>query len=287
MRLLTFERQGRVSLGVATDKGVVDLSIAAPDLPETWPEVFGALLLSRIEAAVESAADSAHLAEDNITFLPPIPLPPKIVATGLNYHAHAAELDMDPPPCPVIFSRYPTSLVGHGQDLVRPRLSDRFDYEGELVFVIGKGGRYIAKENALDHVVGYSVCNEGSVRDYQFKTSQWGNGKTFDRSGAFGPYIVTVDEVPSGAAGLNLWTRLNGDVVQEGNTDDMIFSVAELVVHLSSIMTLEPGDIVFTGTPPGVGQERTPPLWMKPGDRCDVEIESIGLLRNPVVAEEG
>ena len=168
---------------------------------------------------------------------------------------------------------------------MRPALSDNFDYEAELVAVIGRGGRAIPRDRALDNVAGYTLCNEGSVRDYQFKASQWAMGKNFDASGAMGPEIVTIDELPPGAAGLRVLCRLNGETVQDGTTDDLIFDVPALIAEISAVMTLEAGDLIVTGTPPGVGFVRKPPLWLKPGDTCEVEIEGIGVLRNPVIAE--
>ena len=188
---------------------------------------------------------------------------------------------------PAIFLRVPTSLVGAGAPIVRPRVSDQLDFEGELVAVIGRGGRHIPKASALDHVVGYSVFNEASVRDFQLKPAQWTVGKNFDGTGAFGPALTTADELPPGATGLAIRTRLNGQVVQDSTTASLIFDVATLVSTLSEAMTLSPGDIIVTGTPSGVGLARNPPLWMKPGDVCEVEIAGIGLLSNPVVDEPG
>jgi 2-keto-4-pentenoate hydratase/2-oxohepta-3-ene-1,7-dioic acid hydratase in catechol pathway len=178
-----------------------------------------------------------------------------------------------------------TSLIGHGAPLLRPRISDHFDFEGEMVAVIGKAGRAIPMGQALDHVVAYSIFNDGSIRDYQFKGPQWTLGKNFDGTGAFGPFLVSSDEVPRGGEGLSIQTRLNGEVVQNANTRDLLFPVAELIARVSEAMTLMPGDIVVTGTPAGVGFARKPPLFMKHGDVCEVEIEGIGLLRNPVEDE--
>ena len=186
----------------------------------------------------------------------------------------------------VLFHRFPSSWVGHGQPLIRPHVSTQFDYEGELVVVIGKAGRYIGKARALEHVGGYSLFNDGSIRDYQFKSAQWMMGKNFDRSGSFGPDLVTPDELPAGAAGLKLQTRLNGQVLQEANTRDMIFDVATLVSVCSEPFALQPGDIIIAGTPAGVGFARKPPIFMKAGDVCEVEIEGVGLLSNPVIDGE-
>ena len=218
-------------------------------------------------------------------FLPPFPTPPKIICVGLNYRDHSAESGFKQPDYPTLFTRFATSLVGHGAPVVRPKVSDKFDYEGELVAVIGNGGRHISKANALDHVAGYSIFNDVSVRDYQFKSPQWTVGKNFDGTGPFGPAFVTADELPAGAKGLRLQTRLNGQIMQDANTDDMVFDIATLIVTISEAITLESGDVIVAGTPSGVGQSRKPPVFMKAGDRIEVEIEKIGVLSNPVIDE--
>jgi acylpyruvate hydrolase len=225
------------------------------------------------------------LDEASITYLPPIPKPPKIICVGLNYLDHTKESNFEQPTYPTLFSRFPASFVGHREGIVRPRCSEQFDYEGELVVFIGQGGRHIPKAKALDHVIGYSVCNEGSVRDYQFKTPQWMMGKNFDDSGSIGPAFVSADELPAGGKGLRLETRLNGVVVQSASTSDMVFDVASLISTLSEAFALEAGDVIVAGTPSGVGLARKPPLWMKAGDVCEVEIEGVGTLSNPVVSE--
>ncbi len=225
------------------------------------------------------------LALADLTLLPPLQNPAKAFAIGLNYIDHAAESNFEPPKHPVLFQRFPTSWVAHGAPLVRPKVSTQFDYEAELVAVIGKAGRYIAKEDALEHVAGYSIFNEGSIRDYQFRSGQWLWGKNFDRSGGFGPEFVTADELPAGARGLQLTCRVNGEVLQSANTDSMIFDVATLVAACSEGMALQPGDMIITGTPSGVGLARKPQVWLKPGDICEVEIEGLGVLRNPVIDE--
>ena len=285
MRLLTFAAGGRVCLGVRRGETIVDLARALPRAPADWPAVFAAGALPAVAEAVAQAPAAARFAADSVRLLPPIPRPPKILCVGLNYRSHAQETGLPIPEYPIVFARYPASLVGAGEALVRPAASTQFDYEVELVAVIGSGGRHIPRPQALTHVAGYTVCNEGSVRDYQFKASQWTLGKNFDASGSIGPEIVTADELPPGAAGLRLQCRLNGATLQDGNTDDLIFDVATLVAEISAVMTLEAGDLIITGTPPGVGFVRKPPVWMKPGDTCEVEIEGIGVLRNPVVSE--
>ena len=285
MRLLTFQRDGRPQLGVRRDDAVVDLGRAAPDLPQSWPAIFDALLLGQVEQTVAAAGAEALLSPDDLHYLPPIPAPPKILCVGLNYHAHAAEVGLEPPKDPILFVRFPNSFVGHEEAMICPRASSRFDYEAELAVVIGKGGRHISRAAALDHVAGYAAANDGSLRDFQFKGQQWTLGKNFDASGSWGPEIVTRDELPEGAKGLAVRCRLNGETLQEGNSDDLIFDVAELIAACSEVMTLEPGDLILTGTPPGVGAARKPPVWMKPGDRVEVEIDGVGLLANPIAAE--
>jgi len=286
VRLVSFDKGGRPTPGVRRDGAVVDLSAAAPELPGDWPAILAAGALPRVaEAAARAGADALVQAGD-VRLCVPIPNPPKMLCIGLNYRSHAEESGMAIPEYPIVFARWPKSVVAHGEALVRPAASTDFDYEAELVAVIGVGGRNISKDRALDHVAGYSLFNDGSVRDYQFKATQWTMGKNFDASGSFGPDIVTADELPPGGAGLRIQCRLNGEVLQDSSIDDMIFDVATLVSTLSEVMTLEPGDLVVTGTPPGVGFARKPPVWMKPGDVCEVEVERVGILRNPVVAEE-
>lgn len=225
----------------------------------------------------------AEIDLESQTLLPLISRPPKIFCVGLNYLDHAAESPYkDKPTYPAVFPRYATSLVAHGQPMIRPTVSEQFDYEGELVVVIGKGGRHIGKPDALSHVAGYSIFNEGSIRDYQFKSPQWTIGKNFDGTGAFGPVLVTPDELPQGASGLSIETRLNGQVMQKGNTADLLFPVPDLIATISEAITLEPGDVIVTGTPAGIGWARKPPIFMKEGDICEIEIEGIGLLRNRV-----
>jgi 2-keto-4-pentenoate hydratase/2-oxohepta-3-ene-1,7-dioic acid hydratase in catechol pathway len=281
MRFVAFKREGSLpGLGVRIEQELVDLTTLG------LPATLGELLQQGNEglAAARAAATRARarLALSGVSYLPPV-APSKAIAVGLNYVDHAAESPYkDAPKYPVLFHRFPQSWVAHGEPLVRPHVSQQFDYEGEMVVVIGKAGRYVAKARALDHVAGYSIFNDGSIRDYQFKSTQWMMGKNFDATGAFGPEFATADELPAGAAGLQLRTRLNGRVLQDANTRDMIFDVATLVTVCSEAMTLLPGDIIISGTPAGVGFARKPPIWMKAGDVCEVEIEGIGVLRNSV-----
>lgn len=285
MRIVAFKQKGQRRLGVETEDGVIDMSVAAPDLPNDLAEVIRTKKLGKLQAAAKKAKKKA-LVKRPAKLLPPIEAPGKIICVGLNYASHAEESSFDKPDYPVLFLRVNTSLLGHGEAMIRPRCSEQYDYEGEMVAVVGKKARHVPKSRALDYIVGYSVFNDGSVRDYQFKSPQWTSGKNFDASGAFGPAFVTADEVPKGGRGLTLQTRLNGEVVQEANTRDLIFSVEELVAVASEVMTLEPGDIIVTGTPAGVGAFRKPPLWMKDGDVCEVEVEKIGVLRNPIKDEK-
>jgi acylpyruvate hydrolase len=285
MRLVTFVRDGEAHCGVRRGESIVDLSVAAPDLPGDWPAIFAAGEMDRVAAAAKAAKDNALVPAGPVSLLPPIPNPPKLPCIGLNYRSHAEEAGMAIPDYPIVFPRWPGSMVGHETPIVCPRASGNFDYEAELAIIIGKAARHVSKARALDYVAGYACFNDGSLRDYQFKSSQWAMGKNFDASGSFGPDIVTADELPPGAAGLRIMCRLNGKTLQDGNTDDMIFDTATLVSTLSEVMTLEPGDVIPTGTPPGVGFARKPPVWMKPGDICEIEIEKIGVLRNTVVAE--
>lgn len=285
MRFIAFiNAQGQPALGVATSADDL-IDITALGLPATLDELLrqGDAGMRAARAAVERT--TTRVPRAGLKILPPIANPAKAFAIGLNYTDHAAESNFEPPKYPVVFQRYRSSWVAHDEPLVRPHVSTQFDYEAELVAVIGKPGRYIAKDQALDHVAGYSIFNDGSIRDYQLRTNQWTLGKNFDDSGSFGPEFVTADELPPGAKGLHLQCRLNGQVLQDANTKDMIFDVATLVSVCSEAMALEVGDIIITGTPSGVGMARKPQVWMKPGDVCEIEIERIGVLRNGIVDE--
>jgi 2-keto-4-pentenoate hydratase/2-oxohepta-3-ene-1,7-dioic acid hydratase in catechol pathway len=220
-----------------------------------------------------------------VTLLPPL-IPPRILCVGLNYADHAAESRMELPKFPTIFSRFSSSIVGSGEPLRIPRVSSAMDFEGELGVIIGKPGRYISADDAIEHVAGYTVFNDGSIRDYQLRTTQWMLGKNFDKTGACGPSLVTADAVPAGATGLAIETRLNGQVMQRSNTAQLIFDVRSLIAILSEAMMLEVGDVIATGTPAGVGAARKPPVYMKAGDICEIEIERIGLLSNKIVQDE-
>jgi 2-keto-4-pentenoate hydratase/2-oxohepta-3-ene-1,7-dioic acid hydratase in catechol pathway len=238
-----------------------------------------------LQIRAEANRATRRLKVENLQLLPPILRCGKIVCLGLNYVDHATESGLTPPDYPIIFLRSSTSLVAHRASLIRPRNSQELDYEGELVAVVGRRTRHVDEEHALTCIAGYSIFNDGSIRDYQLRTSQWTLGKNFDATGGFGPEFVTADELPAGASGLRIQTRLNGVVMQDANTEDMIFGVAKTLALLSACMTLDPGDLLVMGTPSGVGASRQPPVWMKSGDSCEVEIEGIGILRNTIEAE--
>ena len=282
MRLAKVVKDGQTGLAVDTGAGVKALfgDTALYDLDALIAQ--GGDALTRAGDAV--LAGGADVAIDDLTFLPPLIKAPKILCLGLNYKDHAAEGGFQVPDFPTIFGRFNSSLIGHGAPIIKPPCSDQLDYEAEMVAVVGKGGKDIAKEDALSHIVAYSVFNDGSIRDYQLKTPQWTVGKNFDDTGAFGPWLVTADELPAGGAGLKIETRLNGQTVQSANTSDMVFDVVDTVALLSTCFTLEAGDVLVMGTPSGIGLARKPPLFMKDGDVCEVEIEKIGLLVNPIKA---
>lgn len=281
MRLAMFEENGKTVIA-ASDGG------AWHGLVETDPAYPGCLdgLLAAgadlTAAGRELVKKAPTVVMEGKKLLPPLRRSNKIICIGLNYVDHAAESGKAIPDYPDMFLRVSTSLCGHNQPLLKSPHSDKFDYEAELAMVIGKGGRNISPERALEHVAGYSVFNDGSMRDYQGRVSQWCMGKNFDGSGAFGPWLVTADALPPGADGLDIKLRLNGKTMQHSNTSQLIFNIAAQISYISQGMTLLPGDVFVTGTPAGVGAVMTPPVFMRPGDVCEVEIEGIGVLRNPV-----
>ncbi len=238
-----------------------------------------------IGPAVEAALAAEPVALSGLKPALPFNRFRKVLCLGLNYVDHVKEGGYEIPSYPAMFIRVPQSLMAAGEPMIKPDCSDRLDYEVELMVVIGRGGRHIDEADALDHVFGYTVFNDGSVRDYQRKTHQWTPGKNFDATGAIGPVVVTADELPAGAAGLSIQSRLNGNVMQSANTSEMMWPVAKTIATISEFTTLEPGDLIATGTPPGVGHARTPPVFMFPGDVVEVEIEKICICRNPIVSE--
>jgi len=241
-------------------------------------------LKSRAEAVLDSGTGVVH---ESIRLLPPIPNPEKVIGVGLNYADHAEETKMTPPDEPVIFCKFPTAVLADTEPIVLPRKSQEIDYEAELVVVIGQGGRHIRRRRALDHVAAYACGNDVSARDWQNRKpgGQWLLGKSFDSFAPFGPALVTADEVPD-PGNLDVQLRLNGQTMQQSNTRQLIFPIDFLIEYVSNVCTLSPGDLIFTGTPGGVGFTRTPPVFLKPGDTVEVEIERLGVLTNPVVAEE-
>jgi len=289
MRFLSFEANGQAGIGWVKDihaTDFVNLTLAAPELPRNLKDLIctpGGL--DAADAAARKAPASAVQAISSVTMLPLIPNPGKIVCMGLNYADHAKEGGNARPEYPSFFLRGNSSMVGHNQPIVRPKASTQLDYEAELAVIIGKKARHLTADNALDCIAGYSCFNDGSIRNYQRKSSQWTIGKNFDATGPFGPCLVTPDELPLGAAGLRIQSRLNGKVMQDANTDVFLWNVIEALRIITECMTLEPGDVIITGTPAGVGYARTPPVWMAPGDVCEIEVEGVGSLSNPIVDE--
>ena len=281
MRFAVFAEGDRSHLGVVKGDRIAPLDTEWRDLMPVLEEPG----LVRARALVAALPASAWRPLASVRFALPLARPGKVICIGLNYRAHAAEGGFAVPDYPALFLRVPTSLVSAGTPIRLPRVSEKLDYEAELLVVIGKGGRYIPEDQALDHVFGYTCFNDASIRDYQRKSAQWTPGKNFDATGAVGAVVVTADELLPGAAGLRIACRLNGQTLQDANTDDMIFSVAHAIATISEFMTLEPGDMIATGTPQGVGHARKPPLWMKAGDTVEIEIEGIGVLCNPVAEE--
>lgn len=279
MKLISYRIDGRPSFGLWTDAGVVDLSrrLGVPSLRAL-------LAAGGLPRAAELQNEKPDLALVAVELLPVIPDPASILCIGLNYEDHRAETKRPVVAHPTIFMRGPESLQAHGAPLVIPRESDQFDYEGELAVVIGTGGRRISEADTWSHIAGVSCFNEGSVRDWQYHTQQFGPGKNFPGTGSFGPAMVTLDELPADHV-VSLETRVNGQVVQYASTAQMIFSVPRQVAYISTFMTLQPGDVIVTGTPGGVGAKRNPPLWLKDGDLVEVEIGHVGLLSNRCVKE--
>ena len=289
MRLISYNNQGRAAVGVVqsaeatefVDLGAAGLAIST-DMTELLASPGG---LAAVKAVAAKAPAHAVKPLAGIRYLPVVPRPPKIICLGLNYADHAKEGGHARPEYPSFFMRGATSQVAHNEAIIRPRASTRLDYEAELAVIIGSRARHLTKANALSCVAGYSCYNDGSIRDYQRKTNQWTIGKNFDATGGFGPWLVTPDELPAGAAGLRIQSRLNGKIMQDANTRDFLFDVVESLCIISECITLEPGDVIITGTPAGVGYARTPPVWMAPGDVCEIDIEGVGVLSNTIADE--
>jgi len=283
MRLVTFQGHANAEPGVLIGENIV--GIRGAGYADTLSVIAGgAEALARVEKWTQKPPDASVVAARGVKLHAPLPRPPKILCVGLNYRAHARESNMEVPEFPTVFTKLPTAAIGSGETIVLPKKSSKPDYEAELAFVIGKRGRHIEAGSWREYVFGYMNLNDVSARDYQLRTSQWMIGKSFDTFAPMGPAIVTADEVPDPHA-LDISTTINGEVLQDSNTSDLIFKIPELIAYLSSVCTLEPGDVISTGTPSGVGAARTPPRWLRPGDDVVIRVQGLGELRNPVAAE--
>ena len=279
MRFVSYRQQGIYSWGALEGDKIFDLSNVASSL-------ISAIAYSSLpQSSDDIEKDELNLSLSDVTLLPPIPEPRRIICIGQNYAAHRDEMGGASTSSPLIFTRFPSSIVGHNEVLIKPPESEQFDFEGELAVIIGSSGRRIAPENALSHIAGYSCFMDGSIRDYQIHTTQYIPGKNFEQSGSFGPWMLSADEIPNPNSGLSLQTRLNGELVQETTTDLMIFDIPTVIAYLSTFTTLEPGDVIASGTPGGVGYKRKPQLFMKPGDKIEVKIENVATLTNSIIAE--
>jgi 2-keto-4-pentenoate hydratase/2-oxohepta-3-ene-1,7-dioic acid hydratase in catechol pathway len=281
MKLVSFKADGSTRYGVVVEGGIVDASAV---LGHKYPSLRSVLEADALDELSALAPSKADFALDEIEFLPPIPQSGKIFCLGINYMAHITEMKRDKPKFPWVFMRTDHCQVGNNQPMIRPKVSERFDFEGELALVIGKTGHHIKQKDALSYIAGYSCFNDGSIRDYQRHSQLFTAGKNFYQSGSFGPWLVTTDEIPDPTK-LTLETRLNGEVMQSACVDDLCFDIPYLIEYLSSLGPLRPGDVIVTGTPGGVGFGRDPFVWMKQGDRIEVEISSIGVLSNPIEDE--
>ena len=283
MRLVTFQRHANAEPGVLIGEDIV--SIRGAGYEDTLSVIAGGDdALERVRQWVQDPPHGDVVAARDAKLRAPLPRPPKILCVGLNYRAHALESKMEIPEVPTVFTKLATAVIGSGETIVLPKNSSKPDYEAEMAFVIGKRGRHIAAENWREYVFGYSNFHDVSARDYQLRVSQWVMGKSFDTFAPMGPAIVTADEVPD-PHDLDIAAIINGEVLQDSNTSDLIFKIPELIAYLSSVCTLEPGDVVSTGTPSGVGAARNPPRWLRPGDDVVIRVQGLGELRNPVAAE--
>src|SRR3954464_4586597 len=290
MKIVGFETNEGLRLGVVEGDNVIDLQAVDAKVPVNLADVLAQNNgdLTSLGDIARRAPASARRPLNGLKFGLPVARPGKIICLGLNYLEHVKEGSQKDniPKFPTIFMRGLTSLVPHEQPIIRPKISETLDYEAELILIVGKRAKHLTIANATSCIAGYSCSNEGSVREFQRKTTQWDMGKNFDRTGGFGPWMVTADELPDAGKGLKIESRLNGTVMQSDNTDNMMFPVADMLVYVTQGMTLEPGDIIFTGTPSGVGHARKPnPIWMKQGDICEIEVEGIGVLRNRIQDE--
>jgi len=278
MKLATFSTAKGASYGAVVDKGIVDLGRR---LGNRYPDLLSLVAADAFGEAAKLLNEKIDFKTAEVTWLPVIPNPGKIICVGLNYQDHVVETGRDNTEQPAIFLRLPESQVGHLQPIVRPKESTHMDFEAEIAVIVGKAGRRISQKDSWSHIAGYSCYNDGSVRDWQRHTIQWTAGKNFARTGGFGPWMVTADEIPPGAK-MTLSCRLNGERMQHATTEQMIFKIPKIIEYVSTWTTLQPGDVLVTGTPGGVGARRTPPVWMKPGDKVEIEIDKVGILENSI-----
>jgi 2-keto-4-pentenoate hydratase/2-oxohepta-3-ene-1,7-dioic acid hydratase in catechol pathway len=278
MKLATFKTAQITSYGIVTGKGIVDLKRY---LGNQYPDLKSLIAGNGFAQASQYLSAAPDYQDSDIIWLPVIPNPDKIVCVGLNYQDHVVETGRDNTEQPAIFLRLNESQVGHKQPILRPRESTHLDYEAEIAVIIGRAGRRIKQADAWSHIAGYSCYNEGSVRDWQRHTVQWTAGKNFAHTGAFGPWMVTADDIPANTR-MTLSCRLNGERMQHATTEQMIFKIPKIIEYVSSWTTLLPGDVLVTGTPGGVGARRNPPVWMKPGDKVEIEIDKVGILENSI-----
>jgi 2-keto-4-pentenoate hydratase/2-oxohepta-3-ene-1,7-dioic acid hydratase in catechol pathway len=278
MKLATFKTAQGTSYGIVTGKGIVDLKVL---IGNRFPDLKSLIAGNGFAEAAKYLSRAADYKESDVTWLPVIPNPDKIVCVGLNYQDHVVETGRDNTEQPAIFLRLAESQVGHRQPIVRPRESTHLDFEAEIAVIIGRAGRRISQDDAWSHIAGYSCYNDGSVRDWQRHTIQWTAGKNFPATGGFGPWMVTADDIPANTK-MTLSCRLNGERMQHATTEQMIFKIPKIIEYVSTWTTLLPGDVLVTGTPGGVGARRKPPVWMKPGDKVEIEIDKVGILENSI-----
>ena len=289
MRLVSYLKDGQADTGVMSGPdSVIDVTDLMPDWPNDIVEILqlGPSALLDLKKALTGRKGVAATPLKNLDLLPLVPNPPKIICIGLNYADHAKEGGRDRPDHPSFFMRGATSQVAHGKPIIRPKCSAKLDYEAEIAVIIGSSAKHLTRENALSCVAGYSLYNDGSIRDYQRRGTQWTLGKNFDATGGFGPWLITPDELPAGCEGLRIQSRLNGNIMQDANTKDFLWNIVESLVIITECMTLEPGDVIITGTPAGVGYARTPPVFMAPGDVIEIEVDGMGVLMNTIVDEK-
>ncbi len=280
MRLVSFEHDGQRSYGLASDDRILEASF---EFRNRFPDL-RAVIAAGVELELGDDVGGANHSAADVRFVPVIPNPDKILCVGVNYRPHIEEMGRQVPDHPVVFVRLAGSVVGHDEPILRPDVSEQFDFEGELAVVIGKRARHVSRETALEYVAGYCCFMDGSIRDWQTHTPQFTAGKNFHKSGAMGPCVVTADEIPDPSE-LQLTTSVNGEVMQRGQVSDLIFDIPSLIQYCSTFAELLPGDIIATGTPGGVGAARMPPVWLKSGDTVEVEIPGVGVLRSPVLDE--